>query len=155
MRTPCVTLIPYEREKLISWGRIQRRKVRNLWSVPLSKTTYCRDFHFPWDQMFTMNKSAILLVNDWWSQKNQHFLHLRIIPEYRKSPPRNPGLFGREHLVAKNSSLWIRPLEGWGGRSALSLPPIHGPMVPRLRHSDYVSCSSMSVGLFSGIIPRK
>jgi hypothetical protein len=54
--------------------------------------------------MITMNKSAILLVNDWWSQNNQHFQLLQIIHEYGKSPPRNPGLFGREHLITINSS---------------------------------------------------
>jgi hypothetical protein len=31
------------------------------------------------------------LVNDWWSQNNQHFQLLQIIHEYGKSPPRNPG----------------------------------------------------------------
>ncbi len=40
---------------------------------------------------------------------NQHFLLLRIVHEYVKSPPRNPGLFGREHLIVIKSSLWIRP----------------------------------------------
>jgi hypothetical protein len=41
---------------------------------------------------------------------NQHFLQLQIIPEYGKSPPRNPGLFGREHLIASHlsvSSTWL------------------------------------------------
>jgi hypothetical protein len=57
-----------------------------------------------WDQMITMNKSAILLVNDWWSQNNHHFQLLQIIHE-QKSPPRNPGLFGHEHLIVINSSL--------------------------------------------------
>jgi hypothetical protein len=55
--------------------------------------------------MIMMDKSAILLVNDWWSQNNQHFQLLKIIHEYGKSPPRNPGLFGRVHLIAINSSL--------------------------------------------------
>jgi hypothetical protein len=59
--------------------------------------------------MITMNKTAILLVTDWRSQNNQHFQLLQTIHKYGKSPPRNPGLFGREHLIAINSSLRIQP----------------------------------------------
>jgi hypothetical protein len=55
--------------------------------------------------MIMMEKSAILLDNDWWSQNNQHFQLLQIIHEYGKSPPRNSRLFGRVHLIAINSSL--------------------------------------------------
>jgi hypothetical protein len=51
--------------------------------------------------MITMNKSGILLVIDWWSQNTLPLL--QIIHKYGKSPPRNPGLFGREHFIAINS----------------------------------------------------
>jgi hypothetical protein len=46
-----------------------------------------------------------LIGYNWWSQNNQHFQLLENIHEYGKSPPRTPGLFGREHLILINSSL--------------------------------------------------
>jgi hypothetical protein len=45
-----------------------------------------------------MNKSAILVVI------TQHFLQLKSIHEYGKSPPRNPGLFGRDQFLTLNTA---------------------------------------------------
>jgi hypothetical protein len=38
---------------------------------------FCLDFHLRWDQIITLNKSAIFLVNDWRSQNNLHYQLLR------------------------------------------------------------------------------
>ncbi len=69
---------------------------------------FCCDFHFPWDQMITMNKSAILFVNGGWSQLTSTSYCCELFV--------NTGNLHQEildYLVAKIWSLsipdWIQP----------------------------------------------
>jgi hypothetical protein len=93
----------------LSRGRIHRRKVRNLWSVTSSKTTLLSRFSLP------------LGSNDH-DEQICNLQLLQIIHKCGKSPIRNPELFGLEHLIAINSSLWIRPLVNWNFTAECCFP---------------------------------